>query len=267
MNFMQILICLDTHPSLIVLAAGLAYYLQALTENKFKARFTEDLRNALYSGIMRKGAADFQARDTAEYLSIISNDVDTLTTNFSSPIWALAGAGISVIFSLAVMMVYSPLLAGVAVLCSLLSFIAPKLLTEHIKKRLVEKTKCEASLSVQLKEALNGHDVVSAFGILPRIYVRFSEANKSASDSFYRFSLLLSALQSSSLVMGKAIKVVTFLIAGGMAVRGLISVGTVLLFVSLYSFFSGGCHAFLPVRPPAQEQQTHNRKARQYHRR
>ncbi len=99
---------------------------------------------------------------------------------------------------------------------------------------------CEASLAIQLKEALNGHDVVSAFGILSGIRVRFSEANRALSDSLYRFSLLLSALQNSSLVVGKVIKVVTFLIAGGMAVRGQISVGTVLLFVSLYNFFSGG---------------------------
>lgn len=77
--------------ALIVLTAGLAYYLQALTENRFKARFTEDLRNDLYDGIMRKGTADFQEQDTAEYPSMINNDVDTPITNFSSPIWALTG--------------------------------------------------------------------------------------------------------------------------------------------------------------------------------
>ncbi len=65
--------------ALIALTTGVAYYLKALTENRFKARFTEELRNDLYDGIMRKGTADFQDQDTAEYISIINNDVDTLT--------------------------------------------------------------------------------------------------------------------------------------------------------------------------------------------
>ena len=90
--------------ALIALVTGVAYYLKALTENKFKARFTEDLRNDLYDGIMGQKPACFQAQDTAEYISIINNDVDTLMTNFSSPIWTLAGAGFSIVFSLIVML-------------------------------------------------------------------------------------------------------------------------------------------------------------------
>ena len=163
--------------ALIALTTGVAYYLKALTENRFKARFTEELRNDLYDGIMRKGTADFQDQDTAEYISIINNDVDTLTANFSSPIWTLAGIGFSTVLSLSIMLVYSPLLAAAAVLCSLLSFLVPTIFTKQIKKKLVEKTMYKADLSVRLKEALNGHDTISAFRVLDKIRIRFSEAN------------------------------------------------------------------------------------------
>lgn len=235
--------------ALIALATGAAYYLKALTENKFKARFTEDLRNDLYDGIMRKGTACFQAQDTAEYISIINNDVNTLTTNFSSPIWTLAGAGFSTVFSLIVMLLYSPLLAAVAVLCSFLSFLVPMIFTKQIKKKLVEKTVYEADLSVRLKEALNGHDVIAAFDVFPQIRIRFSEANKALTNLYYKFTLLLSGLENCSAVMGKVIKFVTFLIAGGMAIKGQISIGTVILFVSLYGFFSSGIMLFSQCVP------------------
>ncbi len=235
--------------ALVVLAAGVIYYISALTESKFKNKLMMDMRNDLYDGIMRKGIADFQERDTAEYISMINNDVDTVATNFSNPIWSLISGGITVVLSLAVMVMYSPLLAGIAVLCSLVSFMVPKIITRHIKKSLVEKAMCESALAVQLKEALNGHDVVSAFGVLPRIRVRFSEANRTLADSLYKFALLLSVLQNSSVIIGKAVKVVTFLVAGVMAVKGQISVGTVLLFVSLYGFFSGGIMMFSQCVP------------------
>lgn len=235
--------------ALIALATGVAYYLNALTENKFKARFTEDLRNDLYDGIMRQNPACFQAQDTAEYISVINNDVNTLVTNFSSPIWTLAGVGFSTVFSLIVMLLYSPLLAAVAVLCSFLSFLVPMIFTKQIKKKLVEKTVYEADLSVRLKEALNGHDVISAFGVFHQIRIRFSEANKALTNSYYKFTLLLSGLENCSAVMGKVIKFITFLVAGGMAVKGQISIGTVILFVSLYGFFSSGIMVFSQCVP------------------
>ena len=235
--------------ALIVLGTGAAYYLRALTENKFKARFMEDLRNDLYDGIMRMGPAGFQERDTAEYISIINNDVDTLITNFSSPIWTLAGAGVSTVFSLIVMLVYSPLLAVATVLCSFFSFLVPMFFTKQIRKKIVEKTVYEAGLSVQLKEALKGHDVISSFGVLDKIRIRFSEANKVLMNSYYKFTLLLSGLENCSGLMGKLIKFITFLIAGGMAVKGQISIGTVILFVSLYGFFSSGIMLFSQCVP------------------
>lgn len=235
--------------ALIALTTGVAYYLKALTENRFKARFTEELRNDLYDGIMRKGTADFQDQDTAEYISIINNDVDTLTANFSSPIWTLAGIGFSTVLSLSIMLVYSPLLAAAAVLCSLLSFLVPTIFTKQIKKKLVEKTMYEADLSVRLKEALNGHDTISAFRVLDKIRIRFSEANRALANSYYKFTLLLAGLENCSAVVGKIIKFITFLIAGGMAMKGQISIGTVILFVSLYGFFSSGIMLFSQCVP------------------
>lgn len=235
--------------ALVVAAGGLLSYIGALTESRFKNRFMMDMRNDLYDGIMRKGIADFQEHDTAEYLSMIENDANTVTANFSNPVWSLISVGITVILSLAVMLMYSPLLAGAAVLCSLFSFLIPKIITRHIKESLAEKAMRESALAVQLKEALNGHEVVSALGVLPRIRLRFTEANKALAEALYRFTLWLSALQNSSVIINKAVKVVTFLIAGGMAVRGQISVGTVLLFESLYGFFSGGIMTFSQCVP------------------
>lgn len=237
------------YTALVVLAAGGIYYAKALTESRFKNRFMMDMRNDLYDGIMRKGIAAFQEQDTADYISMINNDADTVTTNFSNPVWQLISIGITAVLSLAVMLMYSPFLAGTAVLCSLFSFLVPKIITKYIRKSLTEKAICESALAVQLKESLNGHDVVSAYGILPRIRVRFLDANNKLADTLYRFSLFLSLLQNSSSIIGKAVKVVTFLVAGGMAVRGQISVGTVLLFESLYGFFSGGIMTFSQCVP------------------
>lgn len=57
------------------------------------------MRNDLYESIMRRGVALFNSQDTAEYISILGNDAETVADNYSTPIWSLIGAGFAAIVS------------------------------------------------------------------------------------------------------------------------------------------------------------------------
>lgn len=92
--------------ALVVITAG-AHYLYALAANKYKAEYVEQLRNDLYKSIMYRNLSHFNEYDTAEYISIIENDVSTVAQNFTSPIWMLIGASVSAITALVIMIAYS----------------------------------------------------------------------------------------------------------------------------------------------------------------
>lgn len=190
-----------------------AYFLKAAATNRYKSGLTENMRNDLFDSIMGKRHAFFARRDTAEYISLISNDAETVAENYSSPIWSLIGAGFGAVVSLAVMVSYSALLAGVAVICSVLSFFVPIVITKHLKVKLVEKS------------------------------------NRALTEVFYKLAMLVSVLENSSVVMGKIVKFITYFIAGVLAIRGTISVGTVVLFVSLYGYFNSYIMMFAQVLP------------------
>ena len=234
--------------ALVVITAG-AHYLYALAVNKYKAEYVEQLRNDLYRSIMQRDISHFNQQDTAEYISIIENDVNTVAQNFTSPIWMLIGAGVSAVAALAIMIAYSPALAVVAVVCSGASFYVPIIITKHLKKLLVEKSIQEAALSVQLKEALNGHDVISAFGVFPSVSKRFTNANSALTKCLFKLEKQISILENCSAVVGKAVRFITYFLAGVMAIQGKISIGTVLLFVSLYEYFSADIMLFSQIVP------------------
>lgn len=234
--------------ALVVVTAG-AHYLYALAVNKYKAEFVEELRNDLFGSIMRRDISHFTEQDTAEYISIIENDVSTVAQNFTSPIWMLLGAAVSAVAALIIMIAYSPALAVVAVVCSGASFYVPIIITKHLKKLLVEKSIQEAALSVQLKEALNGHDVISAFGVFPSVSERFTNANSALTKCLFKLEKQISILENCSAVVGKAVRFITYFLAGVMAIQGKISIGTVLLFVSLYEYFSADIMLFSQIVP------------------
>lgn len=226
-----------------------AHFLKAVVTNRYKVELTGDMRNDLFDSIMTKRHAFFAKRDTAEYISLISNDAETVAENYSSPIWSLVGAGFAAVVSLAVMINYSVLLALIAVICSALSFFMPILITKHLKVKLVEKSMCQADMTRQLKEALGGHEVISAFGVFGTMKRKFEDSNKTLTKVSYKLAMLVSVLENSSIVMGKVVKFITFFIAGYLAINGRISVGTVVLFVSLYGYFNSYIMMFAQVLP------------------
>ena len=90
-DFVDILGCVAVVTGLSVAV----YYIKAMVNSRLKAHITENLRNDLYESIMRRGVASF----TAEYISILGNDAETVADNYSTPIWSLIGAGFAAIVS------------------------------------------------------------------------------------------------------------------------------------------------------------------------
>ncbi len=222
----------------VVLLSVSTYFLNAIALNKLKKRCTEDLRNDLFVSIMHRDITRFYEKDTAEYSSYILNDVNTVIQNSTSPIFSLVGAGFSAVVSVIVMVIYSPVLALVAVICSFLSFWGPILITKNLKEQLIKKSISNAEMSIDLKESLNGYAVVSAYGVFSTVHNKFKSSNSLLEKVNYKVAKLVSLLENCAIVTGKVARFITLIVSGFMAVQGQISIGTVFLFVSLYEYFN-----------------------------
>ena len=233
----------------IVFVTVSAYFLKTLVVNKLKSRYAENLRNDLFSGIMQQAYAKFYKKDTAEYISNIINDVNTVTQNYTSPILSIIGSGFSATISLVIMVVYSPLLTVVAVACSFVSFWIPIIITRDLRKHLINKSVQETQVSIQLKEALNGYETISTYGVFSGALKRFKDANHSLESICYKVAKKVSLLENSAVVIGKLARLITFFVAGTMAAHQEITVGTVFLFVTLYEYFSSDILLFSQCIP------------------
>ena len=100
-----------------------------------------------------------------------------------------------------------------------------------------------------LKEALNGHEVIASFGVLSRLRGRFVQANAQVAEADCRMGVTLSELENVGQVMDRAAWFVNFLLAGTMAARGDISVGTLVMFVSLFGYFSSCLTLYAQILP------------------
>ena len=243
----------------IVLGTALAYFLGALTEKSFEAKFCEDLRNDLYDSIMRRGAARFEEKDTAEYMSYITSNASTVSNNLAQPVFFLISYGISALVVLGIMFSYSPVLALTSIVCGLLSMILPMRFNKTLGKQVMTKMEKAAALNVQMKEALSGHSVVSAFLVFPSIRRRFIQASSDVAKTDQRMGVTISGIENIAQVMDKVVWFITFLVAGTMAVEGRITIGTLVMFISLFSYFSGSMTTYAQLLPLLLSSRENNR--------
>lgn len=233
----------------VALGIALSYFVSGVSRKCFEAKFSEGLRNDLYDGIMRRSEVCFEERDTAEYMSFVNSNASSIAGNMTAPVFNLISYGISALTVLGIMIYYSPLLAGASLACGLISMILPLRFNKKLQSLIMTSVEKKAAMGVQLKEALNGHEVISAFGVLPILSQRFLKANADVAKTDSRQGVTISELENVGQVMDRAAWFITFLIAGTMTVRGDISVGTLVMFISLFGYFSGSLIIYAQFLP------------------
>ena len=223
----------------IVMGMALCALISGISERFFNAAFAESLRNDLYDGIMQRSTVRFGEKDTAQYTSYVINNVNMLVQNLSKPTLYLISCGVTALVVLGIMIYYSPILAAASLICGLLSMLPPLKFNKRYSRQTVERVEITAAMNVHLKEALNGHEVISSLGVLPTIRKRFAKANAEVARSDRKVGITVAEIENIDRVLDKAAWFINFFIAGSMAVRGDISVGTLVMFISLFGYFSG----------------------------
>lgn len=234
---------------IVTLGVAAGYFLDGMAEKWFTTAFWESLRNDLYDGIMKRSVTRFAEKDTAVYMSYVNGTVGTVVQNLTRPVFYLISYGVSALVVLGIMIRYSPLLAALSVLCGGLSMILPLLFNKKFGQLMTEHVERSAAMSVQLKESLGGHSVIAAYGVLPCLRRRFRKASGDVAHLDKKMDVAIAGLENIGRFMERASWVITFFAAGAMAARGDITVGTLVLFVSLFGFFSSCLTIYAEMLP------------------
>lgn len=233
----------------IVMGMALCALISGISERFFNAAFGESLRNDLYDGIMQRSTVRFGEKDTAQYTSYVTNNVNMLVQNLSKSTLYLVSYGVTAFVVLGIMIYYSPILAAASLICGVLSMLPPLKFNKRFSRQTVERVEITAVMSMHLKEALNGHEVISSLGVLPAVRKRFASANAEVAKSDRKVGITIAGIENIGSVLDKAAWFINFFIAGSMAVRGDITVGTLVMFISLFGYFSGCMTMYAQLLP------------------
>ena len=204
---------------------------------RVKARFIRkamiQYKSLAFVRLNRKGISAFSRENTSRYLSALTNDANSIETQFLEYIPALAEHIFSFVVSLGVMLYCSPLLtlvlAGTCVLPVLVS-----LALGGKYARLEQQVSDENELYTgSIKDLLGGFAVIKSFKAEQETQKIFEASSGRVEQTKERKRGFYALVDAASTAAGLIAQLGTFLAGAFMAIRGDITPGTVMLFVNL----------------------------------
>lgn len=221
----------------VMLLILLAYGLDYLGIPRFIAKAMRQYKEYVFERITHKSISAFNGENSSEYLSVLSNDADTIRNEYLANIPELVMQVAFFMGSLGLMLFYSPLLTVISIGFALLPLGAALAAGDRVataEKRVAEEN---SGFLGTIKDMLTGFSVIKSFRAevaAIRLFTKSNEKVEDAKRKRYRMKLVLGVLSA---------------VAGGIAQMGVLIVGvvlserdtaltagTVLLFVQLMNF-------------------------------
>ena len=211
----------------------------------FRAKAMKQYREYVFDRLMEKGIQAFSGENSSLYISALSNDVNTIETDFVGRMQNTVQVGIAFVGALGLMLWCSPLLTLIAVGFSLLPILVSVFLGGSAAK--AEKTVSDQKerYTAMLKDALTGFSVIKSFKAEKSIAGLHDHSNAGVADASKKRARVNVLVNCSSGIAGAILQFGVFFVAAALALSGRgITAGTAIVFVQLLNYVLGPIQAF-----------------------
>lgn len=220
-----------------------------LYQEVFVDKLMNDIRARTFTGIMRRGHKDFYSCNTAEYISALTNDISTLRSLYIGVLYMVILAVAGMVFHTVLMFYYQPLVAICTIIFACLIAVVPFLMGGRIGKWEEHRSQSLAKLNTALSEFFSGFEVITSFGIQGLIHKRFQECNDALKKSEYHSHAMSSISDGLAQLFSILAQTVILVVSCYMVMAGKMSLGALVVFITLSGGFCSEFSLFLQSMP------------------
>lgn len=214
---------------------GIFLYLQSLLSKKVICKIMCQIRSDVFRGTVNHSIEDFNKKNTADYISIITNDVKMIEDNFLLPLFEVVQY--AVIFTASfLLMIYFDIIVTVCVIVAIaIMFLIPSFLGNSLEKRQKKYSSKLADFTVSLKDILSGFEIIKSYSMKRYVIQRFNKENDETISSKYSVDRLLALNEGVSSFLALMVQIVVLFLSAYFIITGRITVGTLLGMVQVSS--------------------------------
>ena len=214
-----------------------AYGITWSSRPRFTTRGIGQYKEYVFERLCSKGISAFSGENSSLYISALSNDAESIETNYLGNLFVIIYNGMLLCGALAMMFYYSPLLSLLSIALSVLPLLASVLtgnLVAGAEKKVSDRNE---SYMATLKDSLMGFSVIKAFRAEAQMCRLFAGKVREVSEAKClrkKMTILVSMFSSCA---GFIVQLGVFLIGTYLALRGsTLSAGSILVFIQLLNY-------------------------------
>lgn len=222
----------------LYLISALFSLIQGFTMTGVAQKLTYRMRNDLIMKINKLPMRYFDKKTNGEVLSVITNDIDTLSQNLNQSITQIITSVCTLVGILIMMLSISIEMTLISLLILPISIVIVKNIVGKSQKYFKAGQDYLGHVNGQVEEIYGGHTIVKAFNGEEKAIEEFSKANKELYHSAWKSQFLSGLMHPIMNFVGNIGYVAVAIVGGYLAVQGRITVGNIQSFIQYNKQFT-----------------------------
>ncbi len=222
----------------LYLISALFSLVQGFTMTGVSQKLTYNLRNDLAKKINKLPMSYFDKKTKGEVLSIVTNDIDTVSQNLNQSITQIITAVCTLIGILIMMLSISVEMTLISLLILPVTVVLVKIIVGKSQKYFKKQQDYLGHLNGQVEEIYGGHTIVKAFGGEEKALEEFRKANNELYSSAWKSQFLSGLIHPIMNFIGNVGYVAVAILGGYLAIQGKITVGNIQSFIQYNKQFT-----------------------------
>ena len=221
----------------VLVSVTTIYVVQCYTYPAFLRRAMKQYKEYAFTELTKKSISTFSDENTSRYISALTNDAVCIETNYLAKIFTLLTKSVSFVGGLVMMLLYSPLLTGFALLLSLVPLAVSVLCGNRLARMETEVSRQNESFVAMTKDLLSGFSVVKSFKAEAEVVARFCRRNEELEETKGRRRRMEEVITMLGTGAGIVAQLGVFLFGAYLAVtKQGVTPSVVIVFLPLMSF-------------------------------
>ncbi|MCL1995987.1 MAG: ABC transporter ATP-binding protein/permease [Defluviitaleaceae bacterium] len=215
----------------ILFAILIAVMARAVSFFTSKMKFT--IRTDLFKALLGTKISDFNQENSAKYISVLNNDIETISRDYFSAITETIKFSSMVVIAIAAMAVIHPVIAVIAAAASSLTLLGPVVFSKQLVKAQTRLSMRNIVANQKVKDYLQGFEVIKTFGVEKNIEPRYEGVAKRQMEASHDVGKASANIGTLTGGIAMLLQFSTYLVGGYFVYLGEITVGGVVAIVGL----------------------------------
>lgn len=216
---------------------GLLYFIYDILSKMFIRNVTRELRSKIFSGIINHNYKDFNSKNTADYISALTNDIKLVEENYITSLLLVLQFSVAFIATIGILLYLSPLVTGCLFVSMLLIFIVPSIFGKKLESKQMNLSNKLTSFTTVIKDMLSGYDVIKSYNLKKDAFEEFERENKDLAKTKFEADKLLVINETLSQLLGMGTQFIAVFLSAYLVLKGNITMGTLIAIVQLSGSF------------------------------